>query len=277
MRANDESELSRLAERAQGGDRDALEQLVRLIQDRVHHLAVRMLFNPEDALEATQEILILVVTKLSTFRGESAFSTWVYRVAANYLLTARKLLAKDPELDFEAYRADLEDGLVSEERAAPFDEVLLNELRVACTTAMLLCLDRRHRLAYILGDVLELDHREASEILEISAANFRKRLSRARAEVLAFTAATCGVTNPSAACSCPRRLPAAIAAGRVVPGRSVFASSSTPGYHEVVRQAQSLEQELATLKAQRATGAFDCPTDLGARIAQAVDLHSVGE
>ncbi len=82
--------LNTLASDAQQGDQEALEEIVRQIQDRVHHLAMRMLVNPEDALEATQEILILVITKLSTFRGDSAFQTWVYRVAANYLLSEKK-------------------------------------------------------------------------------------------------------------------------------------------------------------------------------------------
>ena len=63
------------------GDKPALERVIRSVQDRVHRLAMRMLANPDDAAEATQEILIRVVTKLSTYRGESAFETWVYRIA----------------------------------------------------------------------------------------------------------------------------------------------------------------------------------------------------
>ena len=88
--------LDTLVSAAQAGDRDALTGVVREIQDRVHHLAMRMLVNPDDALEATQEILILVITKLSTFRGDSAFHTWVYRVATNYLLSAKNILERDP-------------------------------------------------------------------------------------------------------------------------------------------------------------------------------------
>ena len=59
--------------RAQSGDQVALEQVVRAIQDQIDHLAVRMLFHLEDARDATQDILILVVTKLSTFRGDASF------------------------------------------------------------------------------------------------------------------------------------------------------------------------------------------------------------
>ena len=173
--------LNNLVSAAQQGDKNALEDLVRRIQDRVHHLAMRMLVNPDDAMEATQEILILVITKLSTFRGDSAFQTWVYRVAANYLLTARKIRERDHGLNFELFRADLENGLVAAPTAE--DTVMLNELRIACTMAMLLCLDLKHRIAYVLGDILELEHGDAAGILGISKANYRQRLSRARGEV----------------------------------------------------------------------------------------------
>ena len=54
--------------------------------------------------------MILVATKLSTFRGDSAFTTWAYRVATNYLLTAKKITARDQRLTFEMFAADLENG-----------------------------------------------------------------------------------------------------------------------------------------------------------------------
>src|SRR5688572_27185757 len=82
--------LDALVERAKAGDREALEAVVAAIQDRVYNLAIRMLWHPADAEDATQEILVRVVTHLGGFRGESAFTTWVYRVAVNYLLTTRK-------------------------------------------------------------------------------------------------------------------------------------------------------------------------------------------
>jgi RNA polymerase sigma factor (sigma-70 family) len=141
--------------RAQGGDAKALEALVRGIQDRTYKLALRMLADPNAAQDATQEILIRVVMKLSTYRGESSFETWTYRVATNYLLTARKVIANDPGLSFQMFAEDLLDGIADEQAMAAEDHVMLNELRIRCTMAMLLCLDREHRAAYVLGDVLE--------------------------------------------------------------------------------------------------------------------------
>jgi RNA polymerase sigma factor (sigma-70 family) len=82
--------LEELVRRAQDGNAPALERVVREIGDNVYGLAVRMLWHPEDAEDATQEILMKVVTHLSTFRGESAFPTWVYRIATNHLLSVRQ-------------------------------------------------------------------------------------------------------------------------------------------------------------------------------------------
>ena len=78
--------LEDLARQALDGDRDAVDRLVRDLQGDVYGLAIRMLWNREDAEDATQEILVRVVTRLSQFDFRSRLRTWVYRVAVNYLL-----------------------------------------------------------------------------------------------------------------------------------------------------------------------------------------------
>ena len=245
---------------AQDGDAKALEALVRGIQDRVHRLALRMLADPHAAQDATQEILIRIVTKLSTYKGDSRFETWTYRVATNYLLTARKVIANDPVLSFDMFADDLLNGLADDNTRAAEDHVMLNELRVRCTMAMLLCLDRDHRAAYVLGEVLEFDHAEAAEVLDISSANFRKRLSRARTRVQDFTARTCGLAGASAPCSCRKRLPAAMASGRI--GVSPSSDLATaPSFAEVEEQAQQTQSDLVAAKLQRATGPLVSPKD----------------
>ena len=267
--------LKQQVEAAIAGDQKALEYVVREIQDQVHHLAMRMLVNPDDALEATQEILILVVTKLSTFEGNSAFKTWVYRVAANYLITAKKIRNKELGLNFEIFKQDVESGLVPEAKASSEEKIWLNELRISCTMAMLLCLDLKHRLAYVLGDILDLSQSESAEILGLSTANYRKRLSRARSEVVAFTSNNCGIANSSAKCSCPRRLPAARNLGRIPEkgsGRSpAYALQDAPDYAEVIEGVKELEAELQTVKLQRATPNFTTPKDFAARLADILD------
>jgi DNA-directed RNA polymerase specialized sigma24 family protein len=79
-----------LVSKAQAGDKDALEKLVRRHQPWIFNIAIRMIWRRDLAEDATQEILIKAVTKLSTFRGLSRFRTWLYRIAVNHLLGMRK-------------------------------------------------------------------------------------------------------------------------------------------------------------------------------------------
>lgn len=255
---------------AQDGDAKALERLVRGIQGRVHKLALRMLADPGAAQDATQEILIRIVTKLSTYRGDSQFETWIYRVAMNYLLTARKIIANDPGLSFGMFADDLLNGLADEHNAAPEDHVMLNELRLKCTMAMLLCLDRDQRAAYVLGDVLEFEHSEAADVLEITPSTYRKRLSRARASVQDFTAKTCGLANSAAPCSCKKRLPPAMAMGRI--GTSPSAEfQDAPRFSEVEALAARTQANLIAAKLQRATGSLMPPKDFAAEVLKLIE------
>ena len=82
--------LEELARQALEGDRDALDSLVRALQGDIYGLALQMLWNREDAEDATQEILVRVVTRLSQFGFRSRLKTWVYRLAVNYILDVKK-------------------------------------------------------------------------------------------------------------------------------------------------------------------------------------------
>jgi len=253
---------------AQEGDRQALEDVLSGVQDQVHNLSRRILVDPDDAREATQEILILVLTRLSTFRGDSAFSTWVYRVAVRYLLSAKKIRDRDLGLTFDAFAADLETGLVAEPPKAPDEVLLLNELRISCTMAMLLCLSMDLRLAYVLGDIFELEQAEASEILDLTPAAYRKRLSRARGEVTAFTSRHCGVVSDQAKCRCPRRLPAALAAGRIRSGQTPNSAEANESYAEVRNRIGFVIDSLKTFELQRAVPQQRCPAEIRTQLTE---------
>jgi RNA polymerase sigma factor (sigma-70 family) len=208
-----------------GGDRDALEAVVVHIQTDVYNLAVRMLWCADDAADATQEILLKVVTRLASFRGDSAFRTWVYRIAANHLLDVRRSRVERERLTFSSFGESLRNG-ASDPPAGwesdPEQRLLLEEVKIGCTTAMLLCLTRDERVAYILGDVFEFSGDEAAEVLNVSAAAFRQRLSRARAALRAFMAAECGLVTDAAPCRCGRRVRVAVATGRARADRPLF-------------------------------------------------------
>lgn len=232
--------------RVKEGDRRALESVVRAVLPDVYGLAQRFLWHPQDAEDATQEILIRVIKGLPGFRGDCALRTWVHRIACNTLLTLRKKRVERQGLSFEAFGEDLDRGL-SDSFRVEYDvdqALLLEEVKVGCTLGMLMCLDRDHRLAYILGEILELSHQEAAEVLEIQPATYRKRLSRARQAITLFMTGRCGLVNPSNACRCRRRVATAMDLGRVDPRNLLFATSVDRArrFPEVVNRIRLLEQ-----------------------------------
>jgi RNA polymerase sigma factor (sigma-70 family) len=208
---------------AVGGDQRALEQLLRAVAVDVRRLAQRMLWHPQDAEDATQEILVKVATRLSTFRGDARVTTWVHRIAVNHLLTMRRGRAEDPALTFTDFGDDLARDLdAAYDPRGVDDELLAQEVMVGCTQGMLLCLDREHRVAYVLGEVLQLPSDEAAAICEITPPAFRKRLQRARERLQRFMEEHCGVLDPSNRCRCRRRIGAAIGRDRVDPEELLF-------------------------------------------------------
>lgn len=214
--------------RAKAGDRASLESVVRAVQGDVYRLALRFLWHPQDAQDAAQEILVRVVAGVAKFRGESGFRTWVYRVACNALLSMRRQRMEQQSLSFAQFGEDLAEGLSDDPvvtQSSVEEALLIEEVKIGCTLALLHCLDREHRLAYILGEIMELDHNEAAEILETSATTYRKRLSRARTDITSFMRSRCGLIDSANACRCRRRVGRAMALGRIDPSNLLFASS----------------------------------------------------
>jgi RNA polymerase sigma factor (sigma-70 family) len=204
--------LEEMARSALAGDRAALESLARALQGDIYGLALRMLWNREDAEDATQEILVRVVTRLSQFDFRSRLKTWVYRVAVNYILDAKKSAIERLHLSFERFAEGLAEGVQSAAPEATERSLLVEEVKVACALAMLQCLDRPHRLAYVLGELMDFSGPEAANALGIAPALFRKRLEHARKAIILFTKSHCGLVSDSAACQCHRRVqPEAVA------------------------------------------------------------------
>ena len=202
------------------GDLAALDAVITAIQDGVHNLAVRMLGHRDDAADATQEILLKVVTHLGSFRGEAAFTTWVFQVARNHLLNAVTRAREPPMQSLDAMAERLDAGLEFAAQLAPGahsdptpeERLAARQLGLACTQNMLMALDREQRLVMILDSVFDLPSRQAAEVLGCSPEAYRQRLSRARARLDAFVGQRCGLASPEARCRCDRQLPAVAAA-----------------------------------------------------------------
>src|SRR5438552_14981036 len=147
-----------LVARAQSGHRDALEALIQRHQAWIYNIAVRMLYHPQDAEDATQEVLIKALTRLSSFEGRSSFRTWLYRIVVNHVLNMKRGRLEPETLTFGCYAHGLDntpDLDPPDEASVPVDvRRVVDEARISCTAGMLLCLDRGQRLVYILGELL---------------------------------------------------------------------------------------------------------------------------
>ena len=206
----DETDFERLVGLAKAGQKEALEELVSGIQDRIYNLALRALFLPADAEDATQEILIKMITHLTDFKRESRFTTWVFRIATNHLLTMRKCRAEKRGFSFQKAEEGVEAALSienAENAEACESRMVVEEVRLACLQGMLLCLSREIRLAFILGVVFEVTGEEGGRILSITEETFRRRLSRGRKRIQEFMTKKCSLVNPENPCACARLIP----------------------------------------------------------------------
>jgi RNA polymerase sigma factor (sigma-70 family) len=269
-----------LVSRAQAGEKDALDRLVRRHQPWVFNIAIRMLWHREVAEDATQEILIKVVTKLSTFRGQSQFRTWLYRIAVNHLLNVRKSEAEEVTTTFTDMGRALDDTPdldLPDPKAVPVDlPVLVEEARVACMTGMLLCLDRRQRLAFILGEVFGVASEFGAEVMDVSPDNFRQLLSRARRDLYQFMNEKCGLVNLANPCRCKKKTRAYMQAGYVDPHNLQFAAKRLASVNSVaphrLDELQSLDRQHAELFRDHG---FLAPNDLATKLRELITRSGV--
>lgn len=180
----DLDEMTSLALAAQQGDQVALEELCRRLQGPMYRLALRFTGQPADAEDAAQEVLVRLVTHLSSFEGRARFTTWAYTVAVRQLLRTARRPTEASVAGAAAFARFLAqhaaDPQWQPEDRALYDE-LCAEVRLSCTYGMLLCLSRPARVAYLVSDLLGFSHVQGAMI--------------------------CGTTPalPAAALSCPHR------------------------------------------------------------------------
>jgi RNA polymerase sigma factor (sigma-70 family) len=272
MSAVDDHDLRQLAFAAGEGDSAALERVVGSVRDSIYRLALRMLWHPEDAEDATQEALIRIMTRISSYRGEAAFGTWAYRVAANHILNWRMSRVEQENLNFRRFGEELREGLSDPDPDTEVDRpdaaLLVEEVKLGCTLGMLLCLDREHRLAYVLTDVFEIPSADAAFICDVTPPTLRKRASRARAQLREFVGVHCGLVNESAQCRCDRRVAVAVGNGRVRSGALLFAkhvdANAAVGEMEQLHDLASLMRNHPNYRAPAAvTAAIQAVIDSG--------------
>lgn len=260
-----------LVDKAKEGDKKSLEQIIVSIKDLVYNLSLRMLLYPVDAEDATQEILVKIVTHLSTFKGESKFETWVYRVATNYLLTTKGKKSQKFAMNFTDYGKLIDSGhsetiMYTENKG---EQLLLEEeVKVSCTHGMLLCLNESNRMVYILGEILGFNSIEGADILKMTSDNFRKQLSRSKAKLRNFLESKCGLVNPENPCRCHKKVDYLIKKEIINPLSLRFANQKKRSI-ELMKKIDYLEKSAAIY---RSTPDYNAPEQIIKKMKETIDL-----
>jgi RNA polymerase sigma factor (sigma-70 family) len=232
---------------AKDGSKSALENLIKKHQHYIYNVALKFVLSPYDAEDITQEVLIIVITNLANFKGESNFRTWLYRITFNHFLKLKKNNLENYITTFDNYGIELEKmqhEVLSEVEKMEM-QAQIEDAKIGCMSGMLLCLDREQRIVYILGEIFSIDHRIGSEMLEISKDNFRQKLTRARKDLYNFMNQKCSLVNTQNPCRCDKKTKSFIKAGWVDKDKLKFNTSYLKLISEIapVKLTELLEVE----------------------------------
>lgn len=197
-----------LIQRTLEGDKISLNKLIERHQPFVYNLAWKMVGNPQDAADLCQEALIKIISNLATFNFASSFQTWAYRIVRNHFLNDQKKSSRIPTPNFQELGDALDTipdvELTEGERHEKND--FIKETRLTCMSGMLLCLTKEQRMIFIIGEMFRADHTIGSEIMGMSKANFRMKLSKARKDLINFMQRKCGLIDKSNPCRCHKKV-----------------------------------------------------------------------
>ncbi|HYE85884.1 MAG TPA: RNA polymerase sigma factor [Vicinamibacterales bacterium] len=136
-----EQQDAELLDAIKQGSQDALEAFVRRHQGCIYNLVRRMVYHASDAEDATQEVLIKVLTKISTFERRSSVRTWLYRIVVNHVLNMKRARGEAAAWTFQRYAdvlANEPDEDLPDPRSVPVDvQLLVDEARMSCTAGLL--------------------------------------------------------------------------------------------------------------------------------------------
>ena len=245
-RGYNESEDLTLINDAIKGNKKSLNDLIKRHEKFIYNVAWKFTNDQEEANDLTQEVLIKVITKLSTFKGKSAFKTWLYRIVFNQFMQTKRRPMEDRWVDFEDFANQL--NAIPSPELSPEEEIeqelRTKTARVRCMSGMLMCLTREQRLLYVVGEVYQIDHNIGSEIFGLSKDNYRKKLSRTRKEFHAFMNKQCGLVKLDNPCRCSKKAKAMEAMGRMQTNKKLFDPQFSA---TIAKYANSVADEVADI------------------------------
>lgn len=162
---------------AQGGDRDAMDTLLRRHQDRLWAVCRRLAGNDADAADALQEAMVLIVRRLDTFDGRARFTTWAHRVATNACLDELRRRGRRPVLGLPEDDPDRGDAGVTVDRDVAVDTGVAERLTIDAALAEL---PEEFRVPIVLRDLGGHDYADIADILDIPPGTVRSRIARGR-------------------------------------------------------------------------------------------------
>lgn len=173
---------SSLIKRAIQGDNDAFESLMSAYERKIYGLCLRMMGNRQDGEDAAQEAMVRIWQKLPQYRGEAAFSTWVYRVTASACTDAIRKRSLRAQPSLEAMR---EDGFEPQDGAPTPQQAVENSERREAMQRAIAGVPEQMRSVFLLRDVHGLSVEEKARALNVSSGTVKSRLSRAREKIAA--------------------------------------------------------------------------------------------
>jgi RNA polymerase sigma-70 factor (ECF subfamily) len=172
-------------EKAQRGDIEAFNDLVRAYQDPVYRQAYYMLTDEDAAEDAAQEVFILAYRKLHTFLGGS-FRSWVLKITSNYcldIIRMRKRRTFIPLESFNEYGEEIESPSWLEDPADTPEQSVERAQTILAVQRSIQALSPKYRMAVLLIDMQEMDYQEAATVLGIPIGTLKSRLARARVQI----------------------------------------------------------------------------------------------
>jgi RNA polymerase sigma factor (sigma-70 family) len=223
---------------ALGGDKIALESLILRHQSWIYNVAVNMVGDIQLAQDITQEVLIKIITKLSTYNPEkAAFRTWLYRIVLNHILTLKE---NRKEAFFAQFvrNANNQDWIAKapdkKKAARPEHAVIAEETKITRVICGLLCIPRRARFAFVLGAVFDVTDRVGADICGISRDHYRKIVSRGRRRFYDFLNANCSLIKEDNPCKCGSQSILLIKAGILDANNQIASQQSYGSIRDVI-------------------------------------------